>query len=154
MGLSHTISEWIRVIKDTFDFGPEFPAAVAGQPVRTPEDVTQLQQQLEDARQACREKDELIAQLQAALPMAPVADLRSPAEESVCEALPSSEVPEPQPQGSSPAIPPAKTGRKRGAASARPRAARQLVGACSPSEEAKPVQPRRRSPTRPRAAKS
>jgi hypothetical protein len=65
MGLGRTISEWIRIIRDAFDFGPEFPAALAAQRARVAEELTQVRHQLEEARKACREKDELIAKLQA-----------------------------------------------------------------------------------------
>jgi hypothetical protein len=66
MGLREMVSEWIKVLKDTFDFGPAFPAAMAGQRLRSTQELTQLQHLLEEAQEASREKDKLIAKLQAA----------------------------------------------------------------------------------------
>jgi hypothetical protein len=66
MGLRQTISEWIRIAKDTFDFGPEFPAALTARRVRVAEELTELRRLLEETQKTAREKDELIAKLQAA----------------------------------------------------------------------------------------
>ncbi|MCU0915686.1 MAG: hypothetical protein MUC88_14140 [Planctomycetes bacterium] len=152
MGPGHRISEWIRVIKDTFDFGPEFPAALAGRQLPTTEELTQVQQQLEEARKACREKDELIAKLQATLPIAPVADLGAPLAESGCDAPAPSEVSEPQSETTSPRKPSLKAGRKRMAVSACP-AAVQFATGPGPDDEAKPARTRRSSSTRGRSSR-
>lgn len=66
MGLRQRLSEWITVAKDTFDFGPEFPAAMAAHRLTFVEKLTELQHLLEQTRRAAQEKDELIARLQAA----------------------------------------------------------------------------------------
>lgn len=66
MGLRQTITEWIRIAKDTLDFGPEFPAAIEARHVELAEKLARLQSLLAQARKASQEKDELIAKLQAA----------------------------------------------------------------------------------------
>ena len=66
MGLRQTITEWIRIAKDTLDFGPEFPAALEAHRLGVPEKLAQLQSLLERTRKASQEKDKLIARLQAA----------------------------------------------------------------------------------------
>ncbi len=66
MGLRQTISQWIATIKDTLDLGPEFPVSVAEHRETFSEELTKLQMLLEETQRAAREKDELIAQLQAA----------------------------------------------------------------------------------------
>jgi hypothetical protein len=66
MGLRQTIAQWIATIKDTLDFGPEFPASVAEHRATFTEELTKLQMLLEQTQRAAQEKDELIAQLQAA----------------------------------------------------------------------------------------
>lgn len=66
MGLRQTISQWIATIKDTLDFGPEFPAVMTDRRVKFTEEMTKLQDLLDQTQQAAREKDALIAQLQAA----------------------------------------------------------------------------------------
>jgi hypothetical protein len=66
MGLRQTISEWIRIAKDALDFGPDFPAAMAAHRLEFAEELAKLQHLLEQAQKVSREKDELIAKLQAA----------------------------------------------------------------------------------------
>jgi hypothetical protein len=66
MGLRQTISQWIVTIKDALDFGPEFPAVMTDRRVKFTEELTKLQHLLDQTQQAAREKDELIAKLQAA----------------------------------------------------------------------------------------
>ncbi len=66
MGLRQTLTEWIQIAKDNLDFGPEFPAAMDAQRLGLPERLAQLQSLLEQTRQASREKDKLIAKLEAA----------------------------------------------------------------------------------------
>ena len=66
MGLRQTISQWIATIKDTLDFGPEFPASVMEHRATFTEELTKLQTLLEQTQKAAQEKDKLIAQLQAA----------------------------------------------------------------------------------------
>jgi hypothetical protein len=66
MGLRQTISQWIATVKDTLDFGPEFPTVMTDRRVKFTEEMTKLQDLLNQTQQAAREKDELIAKLQAA----------------------------------------------------------------------------------------
>jgi hypothetical protein len=66
MGLRQTLAQWIATLKDTLDFGPEFPAAAAEQRATFAQELSELQHLLEQTRQAVQEKDELIARLQAA----------------------------------------------------------------------------------------
>jgi hypothetical protein len=66
MGLRQTISEWVRIIKDALDFGPEFPAAMETRHVLFAQESARLQHLLEQTRKASEEKDELIAKLRAA----------------------------------------------------------------------------------------
>jgi hypothetical protein len=66
MGLRQTLTEWIRIAKDTLDFGPEFPAALEARHVEIAERLAKLQSLLAQAEKAAQEKDELIARLQAA----------------------------------------------------------------------------------------
>jgi hypothetical protein len=65
MGFRQRFSEWIRNTKDTLDFGPEFPAALASHRLTFTKELTRLQYLLEEARRAAQEKDELIARLRA-----------------------------------------------------------------------------------------
>jgi hypothetical protein len=65
MGLRQTISEWVRIIKDALDFGPEFPAAMEARHVMFAQESARLQHLLEQTRKASEEKDELIARLRA-----------------------------------------------------------------------------------------
>jgi hypothetical protein len=65
MGLRQTISQWIATVKDALDFGPEFPAVMTDHRVKLTEELTKLQNLLDQTQQAAKEKDELIAQLQA-----------------------------------------------------------------------------------------
>ncbi len=66
MGLRQTISEWVRIMKDALDFGPEFPAAMEARHAMFAQESARLQHLLEQTRKASQEKDELIARLQAA----------------------------------------------------------------------------------------
>ena len=66
MGLRQTVSEWITVTKDALDFGPEFPAAMAAHHRLFDAEMSRLAYLLEQTQQAAREKDRLIARLQAA----------------------------------------------------------------------------------------
>ncbi len=66
MGLRQTLAEWIRIAKDTLDFGPEFPTAMEAHRLGITEKLTKLQSLLEQTRKASQEKDQLIAKLQAA----------------------------------------------------------------------------------------
>jgi hypothetical protein len=66
MGLRQTISQWIANVKDALDFGPEFPAVVTDHRVKFTEELTKLQDLLDQTQRAAQEKDELIARLQAA----------------------------------------------------------------------------------------
>ena len=66
MGLRQTISEWMRIIKDGLDFGPEFPAAMEARHVMFAQESARLQHLLDQTRKAAQEKDELIARLRAA----------------------------------------------------------------------------------------
>lgn len=66
MGLRQTISQWIATVKDALDFGPGFPAVMTDHRVKFTEELTKLQDLLDQTQQAAQEKDELIAKLQAA----------------------------------------------------------------------------------------
>jgi len=66
MGLRQTITQWVGIIKDALDFGPEFPAATTEHQVKFTDELTKLQHLLEQAQSAAKEKDELITKLQAA----------------------------------------------------------------------------------------
>jgi hypothetical protein len=66
MGLRQTISQWIATVKDALDFGPGFPAVMTDHRVKFTEELTKLQDLLDQTQQAAKEKDELIAKLQAA----------------------------------------------------------------------------------------
>lgn len=66
MGLHQTISQWIANVKDALDFGPEFPVVMTDRRVRFTEEMTKLQDLLDQTQQAAQEKDELIAMLQTA----------------------------------------------------------------------------------------
>jgi len=66
MGLRQTISEWVKIIRDALDFGPEFPAAMEARHVLFAQESARLQHLLEQTRKASQEKDELIAKLRAA----------------------------------------------------------------------------------------
>jgi len=66
MGLRQTISEWVKILKDTLDFGPEFPAAMEARHVMFAQESARLQHLLEQTRKASQEKDDLIARLRTA----------------------------------------------------------------------------------------
>jgi len=66
MGLRQTISEWVRILKDALDFGPEFPAAMEARHAMFAQESARLQHLLEQTRKASQEKDDLIAKLRAA----------------------------------------------------------------------------------------
>jgi hypothetical protein len=66
MGLRQTISQWLATVKDTLDLGPELPVSAAEHRETLSGQLTKLQMLLEETQRAAREKDELIAQLQAA----------------------------------------------------------------------------------------
>ncbi len=65
MGLRQTISEWVTIIKDALDFGPEFPDAMEARRVLFAQESARLQHLLEQTQKASQEKDQLIARLQA-----------------------------------------------------------------------------------------
>jgi hypothetical protein len=62
MGLRRILS---RYFVGAFDFGGELPSVVAGHRSQSTQDTTNLRRALEEAQEACRHKDELIARLQA-----------------------------------------------------------------------------------------
>lgn len=66
MGLRQAVSEWVEIVKDAFGFGPEFPAAMAARRLELAQELPRLKQLLEEAQETCRQKDKLIAKLQAA----------------------------------------------------------------------------------------
>jgi hypothetical protein len=66
MGLRQRISEWVSIIKDALDLGPEFSAAVEARRVMFAREAARLQHLLEQTQKASQEKDELIARLRAA----------------------------------------------------------------------------------------
>ena len=66
MGLRQTITQWLATVKDTLDFGQELPVSAAEHRTTLSGELARLQMLLEETRRATQEKDELIAQLQAA----------------------------------------------------------------------------------------
>jgi hypothetical protein len=65
MRLYQAFSEWIENTKDAFGFGRKFPNALAALRRQSKLDLAGLGQLLGEAQESCRQKDELIAKLQA-----------------------------------------------------------------------------------------
>jgi hypothetical protein len=69
MGLRQGFSDWFEMTRDALDFGEELPAVIAARRRGATVDLATLRQSLEEAQRSCRQKDELIAKLQATGPI-------------------------------------------------------------------------------------